>query len=1373
MKTRRKATETEEMLRVDKSMAPRPEESPVSTPRTRSPAKGVRTGGVTCAGPDALSMLNMLAEVASVTLHTDPSVTDTNSIYKSKASSATSRKPSDYELLTLEHVAGMTDNLLVKLFAEFESNEMWKRFTYTCGMLPAACSKYFQSFGSEHKARAGMKSHLQVHLKSLMDVHKSTQSRQSYVLESIPARNRRLAQQEGSGSRKRNLSTNGRGCKSGGSPRTLTRIADNASRPKKVSTVTPEKENEFCKKRDGIGISKDKKIGQPSVRTDEMQVDAKTTQEIVVMDLKQPKRKVEITGKVRAKKVKCVASEMQATNSNINDNNNNNNSDMKVDIKQERKEDKSPPIQQVVSHDHVYLKAAPSINYENKEQVDVGAGAVFTTDGPQRFTGQEPCQISWSSGGCINGSVGNVYIKECPSEDRSTLLHQHMNQELCGGIMAQDSGSSGTPLPVVGCEVEFTPDQQYKIMRSDLPVVYDHNNPSDSVETVSKVIERDEYKVRKKPKGRAKFIGQSKAEKEMALKLITEIRSQSVMALDTLECKICHPPRLFTAPSTLLSHYRSHAGIRPYECRICEAVFTRQHSLNYHMLIHTNQTRFTCVDCGRKFRHPSHFKEHRRRHTGESPYECSDCLMRFKTRNTYKRHLRTRHGKLLTTQGAIIILSQEEADRMKKTQGRKPRRPRQPLKIISPETAAQMEEEQIWTDFEECDREEEDEDEDDDEEEEEEEEEGSHTDESLQSGDHTDVGGCQLLSSTLVKAVGVQQIANGKTGLHVRSNKLSTSKDNIRSSHVGGGNDWENPLALEKKAEDIFLEERVEEEVITEEVAMDDLRTYVFQPPPEHNSLPKVNIRSSWNTINIDLKSLEKATEPVVEGNSKRGDCMEDVKGDIIGQEAEVTAQMVDGSSEFVGDQISPEEVITICAGVESMNEEAIMSPVARHHSGSGKNDWFTVKKPQKCYGRPGYSMVESGASISSETMAITQGAHPDTNINSNDGHGVYVVEYIQGRDGRLAKVYHANASLVNRNNQQISTQTGTITNANTLAGSSVNKNMTMPVTTVPSTAACNSFTSSVNSSKLVVRAAARDCMKLQTVGNMYNTGASTIAPSRTMSIINGPYSNHDKALINKQVVNNVVLNNHIVKNGSLVSISSGDLQRTSLAMTPSPPVVVTSVPCITDSRSVSISQDNQPWSSQTINSSRRLSPISVTSSKKGLKKGTVTHIKNQVTYPAVKHEIEQSVTIKNNLLLKNVEIIDHLDVGNSVFSVAGIIEEGKNDRHGEQDVYINMPVEHPQKSLECLVPSNSKVKVEEVRPLEAISEYPDQLLHKHENQNDYTASDVLPPAVCSAATQALHLLPSKSLTQHASTNYNANTVQTITSSHLAPVLQI
>ncbi|XP_039282426.1 zinc finger and BTB domain-containing protein 14 isoform X3 [Nilaparvata lugens] len=168
----------------------------------------------------------------------------------------------------------------------------------------------------------------------------------------------------------------------------------------------------------------------------------------------------------------------------------------------------------------------------------------------------------------------------------------------------------------------------------------------------------------RKPKGKAKFIGQSDAEKQMAMQMIKAVRRKQVDT-DRLECKICKPPRLFTAPTTLISHYRSHAGIKPYECPLCKSVFTRQHSLNYHILIHMNQTRFTCEVCDRKFRHPSHFKEHQRRHTGESPFECDDCSLRFKTRNTYKRHLKTRHGKVLTQTGDITMLSEEEFRRVR------------------------------------------------------------------------------------------------------------------------------------------------------------------------------------------------------------------------------------------------------------------------------------------------------------------------------------------------------------------------------------------------------------------------------------------------------------------------------------------------------------------------------------------------------------------------------------------------------------------------------------------------------------------------------------------------------------------------------------
>lgn len=93
---------------------------------------------------------------------------------------------------------------------------------------------------------------------------------------------------------------------------------------------------------------------------------------------------------------------------------------------------------------------------------------------------------------------------------------------------------------------------------------------------------------------------------KLALKCIRELRCRKKEET-SLVCKICKN-KAFTATATLMYHYRSHAGIKPFVCLICNTTFTRQHSLNYHMLIHNNQSRFTCKDCGRKFRHPSHFK---------------------------------------------------------------------------------------------------------------------------------------------------------------------------------------------------------------------------------------------------------------------------------------------------------------------------------------------------------------------------------------------------------------------------------------------------------------------------------------------------------------------------------------------------------------------------------------------------------------------------------------------------------------------------------------------------------------------------------------------------------------------------------------------
>ncbi|XP_076639254.1 uncharacterized protein LOC143351533 isoform X2 [Colletes latitarsis] len=197
------------------------------------------------------------------------------------------------------------------------------------------------------------------------------------------------------------------------------------------------------------------------------------------------------------------------------------------------------------------------------------------------------------------------------------------------------------------------------------------NQESETIYLPGEICNKNGEIIATKPKGKAKFIGTSKEEREMALAFMDRIKKKGNPTGSNLQCRICNPPRSFTAPTTLVSHYRSHAGIKPYECRICRAVFTRRHSLKYHMLIHQNQTRFTCADCGKKFRHPSHFREHRRRHTGEAPFGCDDCGQRFKTRNTYKRHLKTRHGKVLTTTGELLYLSEEDFQKVRTNKKKK------------------------------------------------------------------------------------------------------------------------------------------------------------------------------------------------------------------------------------------------------------------------------------------------------------------------------------------------------------------------------------------------------------------------------------------------------------------------------------------------------------------------------------------------------------------------------------------------------------------------------------------------------------------------------------------------------------------------------
>ncbi|PNF34904.1 hypothetical protein B7P43_G01412 [Cryptotermes secundus] len=547
------------------------------------------------------ALLDMLAEVASQTLHSDPSVklspikrqakraADLSCHLSNKKKRMACRSRSgEGNTMDLEHLRSLTANHLLKLFSEFDGDEIRRIFTFTCFMEPEQCRQQFSSFGSEGKARQQMKSHLLEHVHQLeLKAERGFQ----FTVESVRVRQRRLAEKFNGSNRRHNVS----------------------SRIKVEPTMKSEPldENDSSlhnKENNNCSLSENCVLVKPNLKAE------KLPNHDVVGNLNENSNN---------------KSEMEAESSEDNNGLGYDNVVEKIYATEEKSGNSERCYGIYEEHNYIILEA------ENNN-TDVPAVDHRKCTWSETKISQNGCGLQYQEKQEKMKEV-SVPCHKTPAADLGKFM---MAETLCDMVMVcvlEDDQLQLKQLPCVGQEIDVNTYQSfsYKMIRSDdLPVVQDNRKAepqayNDEVMremNCEKRIERDEYIQKKKPKGKAKFIGQSKAEKEMAVHLIEMMKRKG--NTESLECYICNPPRSFTAPTTLISHYRSHAGIKPYECRICRSVFTRQHSLNYHMLIHSNQTRFTCTDCGRKFRHPSHFKEHRRRHTGESPYECSDCMLR-------------------------------------------------------------------------------------------------------------------------------------------------------------------------------------------------------------------------------------------------------------------------------------------------------------------------------------------------------------------------------------------------------------------------------------------------------------------------------------------------------------------------------------------------------------------------------------------------------------------------------------------------------------------------------------------------------------------------------------------------------------------------
>ncbi|EFX89241.1 hypothetical protein DAPPUDRAFT_232930 [Daphnia pulex] len=687
-------------------------------------------------------LLNMLAEVASATLHNDSLARKTRNPRGRPRKQVTEGRPepeqetTDANKLSLAQLQLLTEKQLVDLFSLMDSDEIRRTFSYSCHLLQR-CQYTASSFGSEMKARQEMQKHLSEHVRDLMRKAREsagfrfTATPVASKTKKIPAvvkETTRLSPVRKPKEKTMKIKLQAPSKKTVPPPPQTAAMAKATRGPlKKTSQPSPQaksprqnkanKEEPSPTKKEAPGNKRKRRSVGAFADGEEENMNASlmagidvAPEEVTVKEkwLKLYHDKYRAVDEARFRAIQAdlspdsdveqeygeVAEEVVVTSEEPTAGSSSNTTslpDHDYNIYRVNKKTKA-----------VVVNVSEEASGLQDEQMEAVAQSVAAA-------AQEKEKLKRKRGGQAQQSSG-------------IPLHSFMLEETTKQSKVVVKNKPTEPLPCVGSEVVvgYNPNEFYLMKSSELPVIEDLRHQKtvvaeastagaqpqftfvcmnedgelieETVEEPSIFLEDDEEQLleqvaaqasgvrgqgrevpekdmvdiaRKRAKVKPKFVSQSAGERELALQYIGELKQQRGSGADSLHCKICSPVRTFTAPTTLLSHYRSHAGIKPYECRRCGAVFTRQHSLNYHMLIHANLSRFTCPDCHRQFRHPSHYKEHRRRHTGEAPYECSDCMQRFRTRNSYKRHLMTRHGKLLTSTGGLIILPEEEFNKVR------------------------------------------------------------------------------------------------------------------------------------------------------------------------------------------------------------------------------------------------------------------------------------------------------------------------------------------------------------------------------------------------------------------------------------------------------------------------------------------------------------------------------------------------------------------------------------------------------------------------------------------------------------------------------------------------------------------------------------